>query len=90
MLTSMLNYGSALAQTNDNGIVVDQNKYMGRLMLSNFTEPTYPNTARDLTLIHGNLYRHTSGSELSLHSCLVLINTEGALIIEPAMRCTAT
>ena len=86
----MLNYGSALAQTNDNGIAVDQNKYMGRKMLSNLTEPTCPNTARDLTLIHGNLYRHTSGSGLSLHSGLVLINAEGALIIDPAMTCTAT
>jgi glyoxylase-like metal-dependent hydrolase (beta-lactamase superfamily II) len=73
----------------DNGIAVDQSKYAGRSVLADFTAPDCPNNPRGLTQIKGNLYRHTTGAGLAVHSGLVLITSEGALVIDPAMTCTA-
>lgn len=44
---------------------------------------------RGLEQVKGNLYRHTSGPGLAVHSGLVLITREGALVIDPAATCTA-
>jgi glyoxylase-like metal-dependent hydrolase (beta-lactamase superfamily II) len=44
---------------------------------------------RGLEQVKGNLYRHTTGAGLAVHSGLVLVSSEGALVIDPAMTCTA-
>ncbi|MDO4263519.1 MAG: MBL fold metallo-hydrolase, partial [Deinococcus sp.] len=73
----------------DNGVSVNTAQYAGRAVLDDFTAKPCPTTGRSLTQIKGNLYRHTSGDGASLHSGLVLITKEGALVIDPAMTCTA-
>jgi glyoxylase-like metal-dependent hydrolase (beta-lactamase superfamily II) len=73
----------------DNGIAVDQAKYANRDVLPDFTAPDCPANPRGLTQVKGNLYRHTTGAGLAVHSGLVLITREGALVIDPAMTCTA-
>lgn len=96
MLTSALAAAAFLAfslpvgaQVADNGIPVDQTKYATRAVLPDFTAPDCPDNPRGLTQVKGNLYRHTSGAGLAVHSGLVLITKEGALVIDPAMTCTA-
>jgi hypothetical protein len=57
----------------------------------NVTGPTAapcPANPRGLTQIKEHLYRHTTGPDLAVHSGLVLITSEGALVIDPAMTCT--
>ena len=44
-----------------------------------------PDNPQGLTQIKDNLYRHTTGAGLAVHSGFVLITTEGALVIDPAM-----
>jgi glyoxylase-like metal-dependent hydrolase (beta-lactamase superfamily II) len=80
---------SASAFAADNGIPVNQAQYANRPVLSDFTAPDCPDTPRSLAQIKGNLYRHTNGAGLAVHSGLVLITKEGALVIDPAMTCTA-
>lgn len=79
---------SNCAHAADNGIAVDQARYADRSVLPDFTAPDCPNNPRGLTQIKGNLYRHTTGPGLAVHSGLV-ITKEGALVIDPAMTCTA-
>jgi glyoxylase-like metal-dependent hydrolase (beta-lactamase superfamily II) len=74
----------------DNGQAVDRARYAGRPLLADMTAGPCPDTPRDLVQVRGNLYRHLSGAGLAVHSGLVLITGEGALVIDPAMRCTAT
>jgi glyoxylase-like metal-dependent hydrolase (beta-lactamase superfamily II) len=78
------------ARAADNGIAVDQAKYANRALLPDFTGGDCPDTPRGLEQVKGNLYRHTSGPGLAVHSGLVLITREGALVIDPAATCTAT
>lgn len=73
----------------DNGLAVDHAKYANRAVLPDFTAADCPTNPRSLTQIKGNLYRHTTGAGLAVHSGLVLITAEGALVIDPAMTCTA-
>lgn len=73
----------------DTGLTVDMNKYSDREKLPDFTSASCPDTPRTLTKIKDNLYRHTNGSGLAVHSGLVLITSEGALVIDPAMTCTS-
>lgn len=77
------------AQTSDNGTPADLAQYKNRPLLPDFTEGPCPSNPRDLTQVSGNLYRHTTGAGLAVHSGLVLITKEGALVIDPAMTCTA-
>lgn len=74
----------------DNGISVDQSLYQNRPVLDDFTAASCPDNPRSLTQVKGNLYRHTTGAGLAVHSGLVLITKEGALVIDPAMTCTST
>ena len=76
------------AQAADNGVAVDQAKYASRAVLPDFTAPDCPDNPRALTQVRGNLYRHTTGPGLAVHSGLVLITKEGALVVDPAMTCT--
>ena len=80
--------GNILAE--DNGIPVDTSQYATRQVLPDFTAAPCPNNPRGLTQISGNLYRHTTGPGLAVHSGLVLITKEGAVVIDPAMTCTST
>jgi glyoxylase-like metal-dependent hydrolase (beta-lactamase superfamily II) len=73
----------------DDGQSIDISQYNNRVKLPDFTAASCPNTPRDLTQIKGNLYRHTNGSGLAVHSGLVLITKEGALVIDPALACTS-
>lgn len=87
-LASMLWLGHAAAAS-DTGVAVDQSKYDHRATLPDFTAADCPDNPRGLEQIKGNLYRHTTGAGLAVHSGLVLVTKEGALVIDPAMTCTA-
>jgi glyoxylase-like metal-dependent hydrolase (beta-lactamase superfamily II) len=78
------------ARAGDDGVAVDKSKYAGRPLLPDFTDHPCADTPRGLQQIKGNLYRHTSGGGLAVHSGLVLITREGALVIDPASTCTAS
>ncbi|WP_035867914.1 MBL fold metallo-hydrolase [Cupriavidus sp. SK-3] len=73
----------------DTGVTVDLSTYRNRPMLEDFTAAACPDNPRDLVQIKGNLYRHTTGAGLAVHSGFVLVTKEGALVIDPAMTCTA-
>lgn len=76
------------AQVSDNGVSVDQSKFANRVKLADFTAGDCPDNPRGLEQINGNLYRHTTGAGLAVHSGFVLITKDGALVIDPAMTCT--
>jgi glyoxylase-like metal-dependent hydrolase (beta-lactamase superfamily II) len=80
---------AAPSSAQDNGVPFDRAQYANREVLADFTAADCPNTARSLIQIKDNLYRHTNGAGLAVHSGLVLITPEGALVIDPAMTCTA-
>ena len=80
---------AAPATAADNGTTLDITLYEGRPMLADFTAGECSTTPRTLTQVSGKLYRHTTGEGLAVHSGLVLITREGALVIDPAMTCTA-
>jgi len=82
-------WNPAVAATDD-GIPLNRERYTGRSLAADFTIGPCPNTPHGLEQIKGNLYRHTTGAGLAVHSGLVLVTGEGALIIDPAMTCTAT
>lgn len=79
--------GKSSAQ--DDGISVDLAKYTNRQVLPDFTAAACPDNPRSLTQIKGNLYRHTTGPGWAVHSGLVLITKQGAVVIDPAMTCTS-
>ena len=79
--------GKSIAE--DDGIPVDMAKYINRQVLPDFTAAACPDNPRGLTQIKGNLYRHTTGPGLAVHSGLVLITKQGAIVIDPAMTCTS-
>lgn len=79
---------TALAAS-DNGITLDKTPYTNRSVLSDFTATDCPDNPRDIVQIKGNIYRHTTGAGLAVHSGLVLVTKEGALVIDPAMTCTS-
>jgi glyoxylase-like metal-dependent hydrolase (beta-lactamase superfamily II) len=77
------------AAASDDGIPFDRAQYVNRPLLADFTSGPCPNTPHGLEQINGNLYRHTAGAGLAVHSGLVLVTREGALLIDPAMTCTS-
>jgi glyoxylase-like metal-dependent hydrolase (beta-lactamase superfamily II) len=77
------------AAASDDGIPFDRAQYVNRPLLADFTAGPCPNTPHGLEQINGNLYRHTAGVGLAVHSGLVLVTREGALVIDPAMTCTS-
>jgi glyoxylase-like metal-dependent hydrolase (beta-lactamase superfamily II) len=89
MLTLFL-IAHANAFAADDGIFVDLSQYANRPLLPDITAAACPDTPRGLEQIKGNLYRHTTGAGLAVHSGLVLVTKEGALVIDPGMTCTAT
>jgi glyoxylase-like metal-dependent hydrolase (beta-lactamase superfamily II) len=73
----------------DDGAPTNRTQYTGRAVLTDFTAPACPDNPRGLEQIKGNLYRHTTGAGLAVHSGLVLVTSDGALVIDPAMTCTS-
>jgi glyoxylase-like metal-dependent hydrolase (beta-lactamase superfamily II) len=73
----------------ESGESLDISRYANRQVLPDFTAAPCPDNPRSLVSVTGNLYRHTTGAGLAVHSGLVLITKEGALVIDPAMTCTA-
>jgi hypothetical protein len=65
----------------DDGIPVDQTKYLTRKVLPDVTASACPDNPDSLTQLKGNLYRHTTGAGPAIHSGLVLITKEGAVDI---------
>ncbi|EMB6256169.1 MBL fold metallo-hydrolase [Serratia marcescens] len=79
---------SAMASSDD-GVTLDKTLYVNRQTSPDFTAAACPDNPRGLVQIKGDLYRHTTGPGLAVHSGFVLITKEGALIIDPAMTCTS-
>ena len=90
LMAASLLLPSQTVRAGDDGVPVNQSKYANRPTLPDFTAAACPDNPRDLIQIKGNLYRHTTGPGLAVHSGFVLITKEGALVIDPAMTCTAT
>jgi glyoxylase-like metal-dependent hydrolase (beta-lactamase superfamily II) len=82
-------FAHANAFAADDRIFVDRSQYTNRPLLRDITAAACPDTPRGLEPIKGNLYRHTTGAGLAVHSGLVLVTKEGALVIDPGMTCTA-
>ncbi|WP_292008125.1 MBL fold metallo-hydrolase [Chryseobacterium sp.] len=64
---------------------VDQSLYRNREILPDVLGKPDPNLEKTLVQVKGNLYRHTNGTLPALHSGLVLITKEGAIVIDPAL-----
>lgn len=58
-------------------------------VLHDFTDVSIKNIDHSLEHVRGNLYRHTSGNGLAVHSGFVLDTEEGVVVIDPAMTATA-
>jgi glyoxylase-like metal-dependent hydrolase (beta-lactamase superfamily II) len=82
-------FATAAVAASDDGVALDRTPYANRQTLPDFTGGACPDNPRDLVQIKGGLYRHTTGAGLAVHSGLVLITKEGALVIDPAMTCTS-
>ena len=85
LLISSLNL---LAQKKDSLIgaeFVNSSLYKNREVLPDIYGKPDPNLEKTLVQVKGNLYRHTNGTLPALHSGLVLITKEGAIVIDPAL-----
>ena len=88
MALAMLS-GVPSARAADDGVPGVSSRYANRPMLPDPGAADCPDVPRGLEQVRGNLYRHTSGAGLAVHSGLVLITPEGGLVIDPALTCTA-
>ena len=79
MMLSLFVFAHASVFAADDGIFVNRSQYANRPLLPDFTAAACPDTPRGLEQIKGNLYRHTTGAGLAVHSGLVLVTKEGAL-----------
>ncbi|MFZ7215900.1 MBL fold metallo-hydrolase [[Pasteurella] aerogenes] len=73
----------------DTGITVDQSKYANRETLPDFTVGMCDTVKPTLVHIKDNIYRHTNGGGLAVHSGLVMITDEGALVTDSGATCAA-
>ena len=73
----------------DTGEAVPRERYANREVLADPTAKDCPETTRSLVQVRDNLYRHTNAEIPFRHSGLVLITSEGALVADPALTCTA-
>lgn len=64
---------------------VNQDLYKNREILPDIYGAPDANLEKSLIQVKGNLYRHTNGTLPALHSGLVLITKEGAIVIDPAL-----
>jgi glyoxylase-like metal-dependent hydrolase (beta-lactamase superfamily II) len=74
----------------DDGIAIDRAQYANRPLRRSPFPQSCPETERFLVQISGNLYRHANQAWPAVHSGLVLITSEGAIVIDPALKCTST
>lgn len=84
----LTNFGTASAQADTHLAgeeYVDQSLYKNREILPDIFGKPDPSLEKSLTQVKGNLYRHTNGTLPALHSGLVLITKEGAIVIDPAL-----
>ncbi|WP_264564717.1 MBL fold metallo-hydrolase [Flavobacterium sp. N3904] len=87
-LTALLSSLNLSAQGKDILIgaeYVDQSQYKNREILPDIYGVPDVNLEKSLVQVKGNLYRHTNGTLPALHSGLVLITKEGAIVIDPAL-----
>lgn len=90
LAATLIGFAPAAAfAASDTGEVVPRAQYINRNVLPDSTAAACPTTPRALTQVRDNLYRFTNTAPPATHSGLVLITTEGALVIDPALTCTA-
>lgn len=91
LLASMTLCCSMLASAaSDTGVSVDKSKYANREVLNkDITVGLCDQTPPTLVHIKDNIYRHTNGSGLAVHSGLVMITKEGALVVDSGATCAA-
>lgn len=73
----------------DTGVDVDISQYENREMLPDMTVGMCDTVAPTLVHIKDNLYRHTNGAGLAVHSGLVMITDEGAVVVDAGATCAA-
>ncbi|QGM80642.1 MBL fold metallo-hydrolase [Otariodibacter oris] len=73
----------------DTGVDVDISQYENRTMLPDMTVGMCDTVAPTLVHIKDNLYRHTNGAGLAVHSGLVMITDEGAVVVDGGATCAA-
>lgn len=86
LLSSLL---APLFAATHNGDIVDMSLYANRETLPDFTSQCEVDHPMALIQIKDNLYRHETGAGLAVHTGMVLITKEGAVVIDPAMTCSA-
>lgn len=79
---------SALAAS-DTGVSVDKTPFANREMAADFTAGACKKAAPTLVHLKDNLYRHTNGEGLAVHSGIVMITPEGALVVDAGATCAA-
>lgn len=77
----------AASAASDTGISVDKSQIGTRTVLSDFTVGMCDDAKPTLTKLKDNLYRHTNGSGLAVHSGIVMITDEGALVVDGGATC---
>jgi glyoxylase-like metal-dependent hydrolase (beta-lactamase superfamily II) len=85
----VVGWASVAWAASDTGEAVPREQFANREVLPDPGARACPDTARTLTQVRDNLYRHTSTAFPAVHSGLVLITSDGALVIDPALTCTA-
>lgn len=88
LLFLMMATGTAFSQQDPHltgAVYIDQSLYKNREILPDVFGKPDPGLEKTLTQVKGNLYRHTNGTLPALHSGLVLITKEGAIVIDPAL-----
>lgn len=85
--------GATLSMTamaaSDTGTPFDRSAYADRETLPDFTGGMCDTYAPTLVHIKDNIYRHTNGGGLAVHSGLVMITKEGALVVDSGATCAA-
>ncbi len=82
--------GHASAFAADDGRPIDRTPYANRPLRPSPFPQSCEQITRSLDHVEGNLYRHTNQTLPALHSGFVLITSEGAIVIDPALKCAAT
>ncbi|AWT48170.1 MBL fold metallo-hydrolase [Psychrobacter sp. YP14] len=79
----------AATAASDTGVAVDKSKIGARPVLPDFTVGMCDDAAPTLVHLKDNLYRHTNGKGLAVHSGIVMITDEGALVVDAGATCAA-
>lgn len=79
----------AATAASDTGVSVDKSNIGTRAVLPDFTVGMCDETPPTLVHLKDNLYRHTNGGGLAVHSGIVMITDEGALVVDAGATCAA-